>query len=97
MYLVDIPRNYSSPINVTASGAAATMYKMERVFYKLDIQGIVYLIDPATSKAYTYDLENPTEIGKIVWTDPKDTPTIELLVNWKTILDAKKSEASPTN
>jgi hypothetical protein len=93
-----IPRNYPSPINVTASSPAThTRYRMEHVFYKLDVQGIVYLIDPATSKAYTYDLEHPTEIGKIVWADPKDTPTIELLVDWKSILEAKKSEASPLN
>jgi len=68
---------------------------MEHVFYKIDIQGIVYLIDPATSKAYTYDLAHPTEIGKIVWADSKATPTIELLTNWRSILEAKKSEVSP--
>jgi hypothetical protein len=62
---------------------------MERTFYKLDVQGIVYLVDPATSKAYTYDLSNPTEIGKIVWTNPNTPPAIELLENWATILQAK--------
>ena len=62
---------------------------MERTFYKLDIQGIVYLVDPVTSKAYTYDLSNPTEIGKILWSDPKATPQIELLANWASILQAK--------
>ena len=65
---------------------------MDRIYYKLDVQGIVYLIDPATSKAYTYDLSDPTEIGKISWFD---APVIELLPEWKSIL-AKKSEALPT-
>ena len=65
------------------------LYKMERTFYKLDIQGIVYLVDPATAKAYTYDLAEPTEIGKVVWTDMKSNPTIELLPTWKEILAAK--------
>ena len=62
---------------------------MERTFYKLDIQGIVYLVDPATSNAYTYDLSSPTLVGKILWTDPKATPMIELLPTWKEILQAK--------
>jgi hypothetical protein len=65
------------------------LYKMERTFYKLDIQGIVYLVDPATAKAYTYDLADPTEIGKVVWVDMKSNPTIELLPTWKEILAAK--------
>lgn len=58
-------------------------------FYKLDIQGIVYLVDPNTAKAYTYDLKKPTEIGKVIWKDPKAPPTIELLPNWKEILASK--------
>jgi len=66
---------------------------MERTFYKLDIQGIVYLVDPATSNAYTYDLSSPTMVGKILWTDPKATPTIELLSTWKEILQAKRDLA----
>ena len=67
---------------------------MERVFYKVDIQGIVYLVDPTNSKVYTYDLSNPTEIGKIVWTDPKLNPQIELLDNWTSILQAKLEAAN---
>jgi len=67
---------------------------MERIYYKLDVQGIVYLIDPVTSKAYTYDMADPTEIGKIVWLDPKEAPIIQLLPEWSSIL-AKKSEALP--
>jgi len=62
---------------------------MDRTFYKIDIQGIVYLVDPTTSNAYTYDLSNPTMIGKILWTDPKAAPTIELLPTWKEILTLK--------
>ena len=69
---------------------------MERTFYKLDIQGIVYLVDPATSNAYTYDLSSPTLVGKILWTDPKATPTIELISTWQEILQAKlEFAASP--
>jgi len=66
---------------------------MEQTFYKLDIQGIVYLVDPATSNAYTYDLSSPTLVGKILWTNPKVVPTIELLPNWKEILTAKRDLA----
>ena len=62
---------------------------MEHTFYKLDIQGIVYLIDPTTSKAYTYDLSKPTEIGTLVWSDPKASPSIELKPEWMSILTAK--------
>jgi len=58
-------------------------------YYKLDIQGIVYLVDPNTAKAYTYDLQSPTEIGTVVWTDPKAAPALTLLPNWETILTTK--------
>ena len=69
---------------------------MERTFYKIDIQGMVYLVDPMTSKAYTYDLLDPTEIGKILWTDIKQDPRIELLPSWAAILAAKlESTAQP--
>ena len=68
---------------------------MERTFYKLDIQGIVYLVDPATAAAYTYDLTDPTEIGKIVWTDPKSTPQIELRADWEAVLAAKVNRGAP--
>ena len=60
-----------------------------RTFYKLDIQGIVYLVDPATQLAYTYDLSHPTEIGKVVWTNPSDAPRLELHENWREMLTAK--------
>lgn len=62
---------------------------MERTFYKLDIGGIVYLVDPATAVAYTYDLTAPTEIGRVVWTDPKVPPRLERVAEWKSILAAK--------
>lgn len=68
---------------------------MERVFYKLDIQGIVYLVDPATSTAYTYDLSSPTEIGKIVWVNPKDPPRIDLRADWASILTTKLESIVP--
>ena len=67
---------------------------MERLFYKLDIQGIVYLVDPSSSKAYTYDLSNPTEIGKIIWTDPTVPPKIELLADWASLLAAKRDASA---
>jgi hypothetical protein len=60
-----------------------------RTFYKLDIQGIVYLVDPATSRAYTYDLDDPTEIGTISWKDPKADPTIALIPNWLAVMTHK--------
>lgn len=62
---------------------------MSRTFYKLDIQGIVYLVDPATSTAYTYDLLEPIEIGKVIWTDIKAEPHIELHPDWQAVLSAK--------
>jgi hypothetical protein len=62
---------------------------MTHIYYKLDIQGIVYLVDPVTSIAYTYDLIEPTEIGKVVWTDIKTEPRIELRADWQAVLDAK--------
>lgn len=60
-----------------------------RTFYKLDIQGIVYLVDPATQLAYTYDLSHPTEIGKVVWTNISDAPRLELREDWREVLTAK--------
>ena len=60
-----------------------------RTFYKLDVQGIVYLVDPATGAAYTYDLTDPIQIGQILWTDPKADPRIQLHADWKEILAAK--------
>jgi hypothetical protein len=63
-------------------------------FYKLDIQGIVYLVDPATSTAHTYDLEAPTPIGTVHWTDPAKPPQITLYDDWQTILAAKRDAAA---
>lgn len=71
-------------MSVTAPAAS-------RTFYKLDVQGIVYLIDPATSIAYTYDLENPTEIGRLQWTNPAEKPTLQLRDDWEAIMAAKMS------
>jgi hypothetical protein len=66
--------------------AAAT-----HTFYKLDVQGIVYLIDPASSIAYTYDLESPTKVGTIQWDNPTVKPILHLYSNWETVLAAKMS------
>jgi hypothetical protein len=68
-----------------------------RTFYKLDVQGIVYLIDPATSIAYTYDLENPTEIGRLQWTNPAEKPTLQLRDDWEAIMAAKMSAYTTTH
>jgi hypothetical protein len=57
--------------------------------YKLDIHGIVYLVDPATLDAYLYDLTNPTKIGHVIWENPKDKPSLTLLPNWQDILKQK--------
>lgn len=62
-----------------------------RTYYKLDIQGIVYLVDPATSIAYTYDLEAPTEIGRLQWSDPAEKPTLQLRSDWETVMATKMS------
>jgi hypothetical protein len=70
--------------------AAAT-----RTFYKLDVQGIVYLVDPATGTAYTYDLSDPIEIGKVTWTNPKEEPTIALRPDWNAVLTRKIAAATP--
>jgi hypothetical protein len=63
---------------------------MEQTFYKLDVQGIVYLVDPATSFAYTYDLIQPTHIGSVIWENPKEKPCIVLRDTWEEVLAAKK-------
>lgn len=63
---------------------------MERIFYKVNVGGIVYLVDPATSNAYTYDLSDPTEIGKIVWPSPTADPTIQFRENYMEILTQKR-------
>lgn len=82
--------------NVTPVAAAAAASTMERTFYKLDIGGIVYLVDPATAIAYTYDLEAPTEIGRVLWTDPKAPPRLERAAHWETTLTAKLAATGVT-
>jgi hypothetical protein len=56
-------------------------------FYKLDVRGIVYLIDPTTSDAYTYNLSDPVKIGKIVWTNTQEKPHINLVTDWSDIMN----------
>jgi hypothetical protein len=58
--------------------------------YKLNCGGIVYLVDPKTARAYTYDVTNPTPIGHIVWNDPKTLPWIDLDESWQTTLETKR-------
>lgn len=74
---------------MTASAGTQAVKYMDRTFYKLNIQGIVYLVEPASSKAYTYDLTDPTEIGTVSWSDAKQEPTLTLLPAWAAILAAK--------
>jgi hypothetical protein len=62
---------------------------MPTTLYKLDVQGIVYLVDPSTSDAYLYDMTNPTKIGHIIWENPKSKPTIELVPDWQDIMKQK--------
>jgi hypothetical protein len=59
-------------------------------FYKLEIQGIVYLVDPVTTIAHTYDLTNPTPIGRLLWSSPAELPRISLFDDWEARLAAKK-------
>jgi hypothetical protein len=66
---------------------------MDRVYYKLDIHGIVYLVDPVTATAYTYDLSHPTEVGKVIWTDSKASPTLEFRADLAAMLAAKLTHA----
>ena len=68
------------------SAAAATA---TRTFYKMDVQGIVYLVDPATTIAYTYDLTDPTPVGTIHWTDISTPPRIVLYDDWAGRLEEK--------
>lgn len=65
-----------------------------RTFYKLDVHGIVYLIDPVTSIAYTYDLDDPVEIGRLYWSNPAEKPTLELRADWQAVMAAKMTAAA---
>lgn len=47
---------------------------MERNLYKLNVQGIVFLVDPITAIAYRYDTTEP--VGHIVWTDVTTEPRL---------------------
>ncbi len=67
---------------------------MEQTYYKLSIGGIVYLVDPVTSTAYTYDMKKPTAIGTVVWSDPKSEPRINLYDNWQQIMAEKMTQQS---
>ena len=47
---------------------------MERNLYKLNVQGIVFLVDPITAIAYRYDTTEP--VGHIVWADINSEPRL---------------------
>jgi hypothetical protein len=55
----------------------------------MDINGIVYLIDPATTNAYTYDTVDPTLIGRVISGTAPGTFDIELVADWETVLRHK--------
>lgn len=65
----------------------SSLSSKSKTFYKLEINGIVYLAEPSTAIAYTYDMKDPVAIGKISWLTQH--PQIELFDGWKDILQAK--------
>ena len=50
--------------------------RMERNLYKLNVQGIVFLVDPITATAYRYDTTEP--VGQILWIDLNAEPRLIL-------------------
>ena len=69
----------------------------DRTFYKLELQGMVYLVDPITALAYTYDLQDPTEIGRVAWIDPKQKPHLILHDGWQTTIQKFKPADPPAD
>lgn len=69
---------------------SATSTTLPSTFYKMDIQGIVYLVDPATAIAYTYDMSDPTPIGQVLWSSPTTLPRISLFDDALSLLATKK-------
>lgn len=59
----------------------------ERTFCKMEIGGIVYLVEPATLYVYTYDKESPTRIGDLAYEGGK--ARVELLDDWRDIMASK--------
>lgn len=72
------------------------MSTTNRTFYKMDVQGIVYLVDPATAIAHTYDLADPTPVGTVQWTAVDTAPRITLYPDWSARLDAKMTAITAT-
>jgi hypothetical protein len=64
--------------------------------YKMDINGIVYLIDPATTNAYTYDTVDPTLIGRVIAGAAPGTFDIELVADWEAVLRHKIDRTAVT-
>ncbi len=88
------PIKPTKPTKLTVTAATQAAQYMDRTFYKLNIQGIVYLVEPATSKAYTYDLTDPTEIGTVSWADAKQEPILTLRNDWASVLAAKVDKSA---
>ena len=62
--------------------------------YKFEINGIVYLIDPKTATAYTYDIETPIPIGNIIRT-PSGQIDIQYREDWHTVQQDKLDRCPP--
>ena len=63
----------------------------------MDIQGIVYLVDPATAIAYTYDLADPVAVGTVVWSDISSPPRLALYDDWATRLSEKMKASAASS
>ena len=74
----------------SASASTPLTALLPSTFYKMDIQGIVYLVDPTTTIAYTYDLTDPVPIGTLQWSAPGTLPRISLFDDWSARMAAKK-------
>jgi hypothetical protein len=81
--------NQKNDVRTNSLNTLHTMEPSHKTLYKLEINGIVYLVEPATTIAYTYDTINPVAIGKIQWQSLTLQPQIELFDGWKDILQAK--------
>ena len=64
-------------------------------YYKLLMNGIVYLVDPHTAIAYTYDVTSPLAIGTVEWLNPDEQPVLTLYPNWRELQAAKVDASQP--
>jgi hypothetical protein len=65
-------------------------FRFQMEFLKLEIQGIVYLVDPKTARAYTFDLDAPMHMGTIVWVG--EQPGIEFRPDYQLAMEQKFAE-----